>query len=125
MTRAAIKHGEEQLRQAVLAGDVVILERLLDDALVFVDPSGAILGKEEDLENHRSGRQDFTRLVTRDLVVHLHEHDVAVTTLVADVEGTLDGAPFSGTFRYLRTWQRVHDGAWRIIAGSVMPLRDG
>lgn len=121
MTRAAIKHHEEQLRAAMLASDVDALDRLLDDALVFSGPTGVLVRKEEDLENHRSGRQRLTGLVTRELVVELFD-DVAIVTTLADLTGTFDGASFAGTYRYIRTWRRGPEGAWRIIAGAVTTL---
>ncbi len=103
----------------MLAGDVPTLDRLIDDALLFVGPTGALFRKEEDLENHRSGRQRLTKLAQRDLAVELFGDDIAVVTLLADLEGTFDARPFGGTFRYIRTWQRQTDGAWRIIGGAV------
>lgn len=119
MTRAAIKHGEELLRVALLAGDVVVLDRLLHDSLLFTTSAGTLVRKEEDLENHRTGRQKLERLATRDLVVELHGGDLGVVTLLADLEGTFDGRAFGGHFRYLRTWRRDDDGVWRVIAGAV------
>jgi ketosteroid isomerase-like protein len=119
MTRAAIKHNEEQLRLAMLASDVPVLDRLIHDALLFSTPTGAIARKEEDLENHRTGRQKLTKLVQRDLVVELVSDDLGIVTVVAELEGTFDGAPFGGTVRYIRTWHRPHEGEWQIVAGAV------
>jgi ketosteroid isomerase-like protein len=118
MTRAAIKHSEEQLRRAMLASDVDALERLIHDDLLFLGPTGALARKDEDLENHRSGRQRMTRLDPHDVVIELFGDDVGVVTVVAELEGTFDGTPFAGTFRYLRTWRCEH-GRWQIIAGAV------
>jgi hypothetical protein len=41
----AVQSAELALRQAQLAGDVAVLETLLDDALVFTGPDGAIYSK--------------------------------------------------------------------------------
>ena len=41
---------EEQLRAAQLGADVVVLERLLDDDLLFTGPDGRLATKEEDSE---------------------------------------------------------------------------
>src|SRR4051812_35744522 len=105
MTRAAIKHNEEQLRIAMLSSDIAALDRLIDDALLFSSPTGSLVRKHEDLENHRAGRQKLTKLESRELVVELFGDDLGVVMTLADVEGTFEGHPFDGTFRYLRTWR--------------------
>ena len=38
------------------------LDRLVDDALVFTGPNGAVYGKEDDLDAHRRGLIRITRL---------------------------------------------------------------
>lgn len=119
MTRAAIKHGEEQLRQAMLAGDVDALDRLIHDKLLFLGPTGAIATKAEDLENYRRGRQRITKVEPRELAIELFGDDIGVVTVLTELEGVFDEKPFSGTYRYVRTWRR--DGErWQIIAGAVM-----
>ncbi|HVJ88510.1 MAG TPA: nuclear transport factor 2 family protein [Labilithrix sp.] len=122
MTRAAIKHSEEQLRQAMLASDVDALDRLIHDELLFLGPTGALARKAEDLENYRSARQRMTKLDARDLVIELFGDDVGVVTVLVELEGSFDGAPFSGTYRYIRTWRR-EAGRWQIIAGAVMAAK--
>lgn len=122
MTRAAIKHGEEQLRLAMLASDVETLEALCHEALLFQTPEGVLLRKEDDLDNHRSGRQKLTKLATSELVVELFGADLAVTTSLVDLEGAFDGSAFAGRFRAIRTWRREHDGPWQIIAGAITRL---
>ncbi len=119
MTRAAIKHGEEQLRLAMLASDVETLETLIHEALLFQTPEGVLVRKEDDLENHRNGRQKLSKLVTSELVVELFGADLAVTTLLVDLEGAFDGHAFAGRFRAIRTWRREHERAWQIIAGAI------
>lgn len=119
MTRAAIKHAEEALRAAMLDADVDALDHLIDDALVFVGPTGALATKQEDLENYRSGAQRITSHRPRDLTIVLLGDTVAVVTVVVALEGELRGQRIAGDFRYLRTWLRSNDGGWRIISGAV------
>ncbi|MFO0737220.1 MAG: nuclear transport factor 2 family protein [Labilithrix sp.] len=120
MTRAAIKHAEDALRSAILAADVEALDRLIDDELVFLGPTGTLATKAEDLESYRSAAQRVTAHHPRDLEITLFGEDTAVATLVVALEGEFRGRRIAGDYRYLRTWRRGHDGRWRIIAGAVV-----
>lgn len=120
MTRAAIKHAEERLRDAMLAGDADALAGLLHDDLLFLGPTGAVARKSDDLENYRRARQRMTKVIPRELVIELFGESTGVATVLAELEGEFNGTPFAGTFRYIRTWQR-DDDRWQVIAGAVMP----
>lgn len=61
-TMADIENLEEQLRLAMLAGDVDVMSELLDDDLVLVDHQGRRLGKAQDLEAHSSGLLKLDRV---------------------------------------------------------------
>ena len=124
MTRAAIKHAEEALRTAMLAGNVAALDELIDDELVFVGPAGSVATKEDDLTAYRSGAQTISAHTPRDLTITLHGDDIAITTVVVELEGVVKARRFAGTYRYIRTWRRKHDGAWRILAGAVVAVPD-
>jgi len=111
---------EEQLRVAMLHSDLSVLDTLIADGLLFVAPDGSVVGKAADLELHRSGAQRISRLDFTDLLVRAHG-EVAVATVAAVVSGTFKGQPFSGRFRYLRTWARTRAG-WQVVAGSVSAM---
>ena len=59
---ASLRASEDALRRAQLAGDAEALARLVDDALVFTGPDGALYGKADDLAAHREGWVRVTRL---------------------------------------------------------------
>ncbi len=61
-----IKKLEEELRLAMLAGNLSKLEALLSDRLIFTDHSGLVYTKEMDLGNHRSGNLKIDRLYPED-----------------------------------------------------------
>jgi ketosteroid isomerase-like protein len=112
---------EAALRQAQLAGDVAALERLVDDALVFTGPDGAVYGKSDDLDAHRQGWVRITRLEPSEERIQRFG-TVAVVSVRMEMAGAFRGAPFAGPFRYTRVW-REGPGGWRVVAGHVSPVQ--
>lgn len=112
-----LRASETALRAAQLAGDVGALDRLLDDALVFTGPDGAVYGKADDLDAHREGWVSIGRLEPSDERIQQYG-SVAVVSVRMDMAGSWQGQPFEGPFRYTRVWRRTADG-WRIVAGHV------
>jgi methyltransferase (TIGR00027 family) len=117
---AAIRAAEGRLRTAMLASDVAALDALLHRDLRFAGPDGVVVGKEADLEAHRSGRERIGRLDLGEARLRWDGDDVLVT-VDADMAGAFDGAPFGGRFRYERRWTRTNAG-WQVTAGSVTPV---
>lgn len=113
-TTVTLHDAEDQLRAAMLAGDVAALDALLADDLLFVSPAGQGVGKSEDLAMHRSGRLRLHRVDTRILSTVAGER-TAVTEVEAVVGGTFDGASFEGAYLYTRMW-RLDEGRWRVTA---------
>ena len=108
---------EAALRQAQLTSDVQELDRLVDDALVFTGPNGAVYGKQDDLDAHRRGVLRITRLEPSEERIQRFGH-IAVVSVRMEMSGTFDGVAFAGPFRYTRVW-RAHTDGWRIVAGHV------
>jgi ketosteroid isomerase-like protein len=113
----SLKACEAALRQAQLTSDVQELDRLVDDALVFTGPNGAIYGKQDDLDAHRRGSIRITRLEPSEERIQRFGH-IAVVSVRMEMAGTFEGAAFAGPFRYTRVW-RAQAGSWRIVAGHV------
>ncbi len=121
MTDDPILACEAKLREAMLTNDVATLDRLIDDALMFVALDGTVVGKQDDLDAHRARRLRLTRLEPGDRHI-LHCGDIVIVSVQMDHEGTWDGKPVGGALRYTRVWYRRPEG-WRIVAGhlSVVP----
>lgn len=113
-----IRQHEEALRLAMLASDVEALDALIADDLLFVGPSGEVFHKQDDLALHRSGRQKLTLAEWESVEVAVQDQ-AAVTTVAAQLSGTIDGTAFSGRFRYCRLWARTATG-WQVLGGSVV-----
>jgi len=114
---ASLRACEAALRQAQLTSNVQELDRLVDDALVFTGPNGAVYGKKDDLDAHRRGLIRITRLEPSEEHLQRFGH-IAVVSVRMEMSGTFEGAAFAGPFRYTRVW-RAHGDGWRIVAGHV------
>ena len=53
--RAAILKRENDLLEAIKSSDIVHLDKLLHDDLLFISPGGQAVTKQMDLDAHRSG----------------------------------------------------------------------
>ena len=123
LSDASLLACEAALRQAQLTSNVQELDRLVDDALVFTGPNGALYGKQDDLDAHRRGLIRITRLEPSEERVQRFGH-IAVVSVRMEMSGTFEGAPFAGPFRYTRVW-RAHENGWRIVAGHVSAVLAG
>lgn len=115
-----IQEYEERLRVAMLQSDVAELDVLIDDDLLFVGPGGGIYTKADDLQLHRSGAQRMSQADWRAVEVRSYG-TTCITAVTAQLSGTFMGEPFSGLFRYVRTWVQ-REGVWRVVAGSVSAI---
>lgn len=113
---------ERALQAAMHAGDVEALDRLLHPELLAVGPDGAMIDKAGDLAAHRAGIFSIAELREEEVRVIVLDH-LAVTFVVLQVSGTIDGVEVGGRMRYTRTWTR-DNGAWRVIAAHISPAAD-
>lgn len=111
---------EHALLRAVTTNDVALLDDLLHDDLLFNGPDGRTATKAIDLANYRSGGVQLRRADASDRLVSVID-DVVVVAVTVALEGSYLGVQVDGRFRYLRVWKRT-DGAWRVIAGSVVAV---
>jgi len=108
---------EAALVDAQLAGDVVALDRLLDDELYFTGLGGGVISKADDLAAHRSGQLRITKM--RRLDLHITSLGaVAVVSVLMDAEALIAGVANAATLRYTRVWHQRSDG-WKVVAGHM------
>ena len=106
---------EEQWRQAQLAGDVATMDRLLSDDYIGISMTGQVSTKMQQLDRMKSHKLILTKLDLGEMQVKL-VGSIAIVTSRAEVEGSTDGVPVQGTFRYTRVYQRLPSGAWKITS---------
>lgn len=106
---------EEQWRQAQLAGDVAAMDKLLSDDYIGISITGQVHTKAQQLERMRMHKIAITKLDLGDRQVKLIG-SIAVVTSRAEVEGTNEGVPVKGIYRYTRVYQRLPSGGWKITS---------
>jgi ketosteroid isomerase-like protein len=122
MDENGIRDLETRLAKAMQASDVDALDTLLADDLTFVDATGKVWSKADDLNGHRYGVQRIEQLDVQEQTIRVYEKCAITVTKVA-LRGTFGGAPFAGSLRYTRTWCETASG-WRIVAAqcSLVPF---
>ncbi len=106
---------EEQWRQAQLVGDVAAMDKLLSDDYIGITMTGQVNTKTQQLDRMRMHKIALTKLDLGERQVKLIG-SIAIVTSRAEVEGTNEGAPVKGTYRYTRVYQRLPNGAWKITS---------
>lgn len=109
---------EEELRRAMLAGDVETLDRLISDRLLFAGPNGQLATKADDLRAHGEHRIRFLRHEPDQVEMRRVSADCFVVSQRTYLEVDVAGTVHRGSYRYTRVWVREGD-AWRILAGQV------
>jgi len=111
------KHQVEKLerdwRTAQLSGDVDAMEKLLSDDYIGITTTGQVVTKTQQLDRMRNRSLMVTQIDLDDVKVKLIGTTAIVTSL-AKIEGTNEGTPLHGTYRYTRVYSRLPSGAWRI-----------
>jgi hypothetical protein len=116
-----IVNAEIELLAAIKNADVLALEKILHDDLLFNLPDGQTITKEFDLDTYRSGKIKIDVLEASDQIINVID-DSAVVGVTVLLKGKYDNDPFDGVFRYIRVWKQF-DESLKVIAGSCMQLK--
>jgi ketosteroid isomerase-like protein len=114
--RDQIEALEAQWKNAVLANDTEALDHLLSDDYLGITASGQVVTKPQQLDRMRAHDLQITSLTVSDVKIKLISQHAAIVTSLAQVEGTSEGRPLHGSFRYTRVYQRVPNDGWRITS---------
>ncbi|MEP6729075.1 MAG: nuclear transport factor 2 family protein [bacterium] len=122
---AEIVELEALIRAAQLDADIVVLDRLISDDLLFTGPDGQLGTKAQDLAAHGSGVVRFRTHEPEELRIRRVASDVAVVALRAKLAVEVGGALVRGTYRYTRVWAREDSDQWRVVGGHVSEVPGG
>lgn len=108
---------EERLERAMRTSDVLVLDELLADDLLFTNHQGLVVSKQEDLEVHRSGLLQLDSLHTSDRSIR-ELGNVAIVAVRVQLAGRHANNYFESTFRYTRVWA-LQGIRWKIVAAHA------
>ena len=111
--RVEILSLEEKWRQAQLADDTGTMDKLLSDEFLGVTASGQVVTKLQQLDRMKRRSLDIHQLEISDTKIKI-SGNLAVVTSLAQIEGTADGTPLHGAYRYTRIYQRQPGDGWKI-----------
>lgn len=106
---------EERLRLAMLNSDISELDQLISPNLLFTNHLGVLVSKEDDLNAHSSKAFVFQSLDLSESRILTYENS-AVVSVKADIQGSYNGQPANGRFRFTRFWSNA-SGNWQVVAG--------
>lgn len=115
-----VTNAEIELLTAIKNADVLTLERILHDDLLFNLPDGNTITKEFDLNSYRSGKMKIEALEATDQVINIID-DSAVVAVVVSLKGMYDNNRIDGVLKYIRVWKQF-DEELKVIAGSCIVL---
>jgi hypothetical protein len=121
MKTEAVVNAEIELLTAIKKADVLALENILHDDLLFNLPDGNTITKEFDLASHRSGKMKVDALEAADQIINLIDN-TAVVAVTVSLKGLFDNNPINGVFRYIRVWKQFDENL-KVIAGSCIQLQ--
>jgi len=115
-----VVNAEIELLTAIKKSDVLALDTILHDDLLFNMPDGQTITKDFDLQTYRSGKIKIDSLEGSDQIVKIIG-DSAVVTVTVALNGTYDNTPINGVFKYIRVWKKIGKNL-KVIAGSCVQL---
>lgn len=108
---------EDLLLDAMRQSDVDALSELLSPDLAFTLIDGSVVGRDADLEAHRSGATRFESLTELERSTR-EQGGQASTRSRADIVVFDRGNRVEAVLGYERTWAII-DGRWQVVSGSV------
>lgn len=111
--RAEIGQLEQQWRMAQISDDIPEMDKLLSEDFLGVTAGGQVVTKAQQLDRMRSREIDLRRLDLSETKIKI-SGSLAVVTSLAQIDGTMEGRPVDGFFRYTRVYQRGSQANWRI-----------
>lgn len=105
---------------AVAGGDVVTLQKMFADKLIYAHATGIVENKTQYLERLKTGAQKYEH-VEHEKITVVPYGDAAVSHSYVRMNGISNGKPFNDHVMMLHLWVK-QGGAWHIAAHQTTRL---
>jgi ketosteroid isomerase-like protein len=119
-----IEELEQQWRTNQLANDVAAMDKMLSDDYIGISMSGQVYTKVQQLDRMRNKKLVLSRIDFDDMKVKM-VGSIAIVTSRVKIEGTNDGLPVKGVFRYTRVYKRMPTNGWQITSFEATRVPQG
>jgi ketosteroid isomerase-like protein len=118
---ALIKRQSQEFSDASAAGNAAVLDRYLDDAVVFMNESGEIATKKDLVEGAQPQPKGVAQtLVQTDFDIQIHD-SVAVTRFTDNSTVQFHGQTRHDTYRSIEVWLKEPAG-WKMISSQTLAV---
>jgi hypothetical protein len=111
------------LDAAILRADAAALGKLLSDEYTFVDPTGATMGKAQEIASYQSGDLKIEALSRSGSKTRLYVGGGLVTGMVT-IKGKYKNEDISGDYRYVEMYEPRKSGDWQLYYSQLTKLPD-
>ncbi len=121
---ALIKRQSQEFSDASASGDAKVIEKYLDDRVVFMDESGNLSAKKDIVASAAPSPNGVSNhLVQTDFGVEMHGGSVAVTTFTDVSTFEFHGQTLHAKYRSTEVW--LKQGAdWKMISSQTLAMQD-
>lgn len=121
LTHQQVAVFEERLIKAMKENNVLALDALIADDLIFTSHTGQLFTKQDDLDAHRSGNIEIFEVNAGEQVIR-PMGDIAVVSVLLEISGSFFGNTEVGFFRFTRIWKEIGDGMQVVAAHSTQVI---
>jgi hypothetical protein len=116
-----VKQLEHELANADVKADTAVVERLEAVNYTFTGPDGAVTGKQDDLNDLKTGNFKVASIDLDGLKVRVYGSAAVVNGKAMLKKCMWRGKDISGDYQFTDVWAKVN-GNWQIVAGQSVPL---
>ena len=120
---ALIQRQYQEFSDASASGNRIVLDRLLDDHVIFINENGEIATKQDLLESASPPKKGISNTLTQiEFTVQIHG-DTAVTKFIDVANIDFHGQKLTNQFLSTEVWYHEKQ-AWRMISSQTLALQN-